>query len=136
MEMSDNNRNMQYMDDEIDLKELFAVLWSGKWLISAVTSVAAIVSILIALWLPNIYTASAVLAPADGGESGLGGLLEQYGGLASLAGVSLPGGGGANQTGYALELMKSRKFISEFVERHEILPELMAAENHRLAWIV
>ena len=129
MEMSDNNRNLQHMDDEIDLNEMFAVLWSGKWLISAVTSVAAIVSILLALWLPNIYTASAVLAPADGGESSLGGLLEQYGGLASLAGVSLPGAGGGNQTGYALELMKSRKFVAGFVERHDILPELMAVES-------
>jgi uncharacterized protein involved in exopolysaccharide biosynthesis len=55
--------------------------------------------------------------------------LEQYGGLASLAGVSLPGGGGANQSGYALELMKSRKFIGGFVERHDILPELMAVES-------
>ena len=99
MEMSDNNRNQQYMDDEIDLKELFMVLWSGKWLISAITGAAAVISVLVALSLPNIYTASAVLAPADGAESGPGGLLEQYGGPASLAGVSLPGGGGANQTG-------------------------------------
>ena len=129
MEMSDNNRHQQYMDDEIDLKELFMVLWSGKWLISAIKGAAAVISVLVALSLPNIYTASAVLAPADGGESGLGGLLEQYGGLASLAGVSLSGGGGANQTGYALELMKSRKFISGFVERHNILPELMAVAS-------
>jgi uncharacterized protein involved in exopolysaccharide biosynthesis len=55
--------------------------------------------------------------------------LEQYGGLASLAGVSIPGAGGANQTGYALELMKSRKFVGGFVERHDILPELMAVES-------
>ena len=33
--------NNMAMDDEIDLKELFMVLWSGKWLISAVTGVAA-----------------------------------------------------------------------------------------------
>jgi LPS O-antigen subunit length determinant protein (WzzB/FepE family) len=30
------------VDDEIDLKELFMVLWGGKWLISAITGVAAV----------------------------------------------------------------------------------------------
>ena len=127
--MSDNKSDQQHMDDEIDLKELFAVLWSGKWLISAVTGVAAILSIFFALSLPNIYTANAVLAPADDGESGLSGLLERYGGLASAAGISLPGAGGGNQTNYALQLMKSRKFVGSFVERHDILPELMAVES-------
>ena len=48
-------------DDEIDLKELFMVLWSGKWPITAITGIAAVTSILIALMLPNIYTANAFL---------------------------------------------------------------------------
>ena len=30
------------VDDEIDLKELFMVLWSGKWLITAITGIAAV----------------------------------------------------------------------------------------------
>ena len=68
--MSESPVNPSYhpqavMDDEIDLKELFMVLWSGKWLISAVTGVAAVTSVVIALSLPNIYTANALLAPAD-----------------------------------------------------------------------
>ena len=53
------------VDDEIDLKELFMVLWSGKWLITAVTGLAAVTSVVIALMLPNIYTANALLAPAQ-----------------------------------------------------------------------
>ena len=56
-----------YPDDEIDLKELFMVLWGGKWLISAVTGLAAVISVVVALSLPNIYTASALLAPAESG---------------------------------------------------------------------
>ena len=81
-----------YPDDEIDLKELFMLLWGGKWLISAVTGLAAAISVAVALSLPNIYTASALLAPAESSGGGLSGLMKQYGGLASLAGVSLPGG--------------------------------------------
>ena len=118
-----------YPDDEIDLKELFMVLWSGKWLISAVTGLAAAISVVVALSLPNIYTASALLAPAESGGSGLSGLMKQYGGLASLAGVSLPGGEEGSRAQLGIQLMKSRAFIGDFVERRDILPELMAVES-------
>ena len=118
-----------YPDDEIDLKELFSVLWSGKWLISAVTGLAAAISVVFALSLPNIYTASALLAPAESGGGGLSGLMKQYGGLASLAGVSLPGGEEGSRAQLGMQLMKSRAFIGDFVERRDILPELMAVES-------
>ena len=118
-----------YPDDEIDLKELFMVLWSGKWLISGVTGIAAAISVVVALSLPNIYTASALLAPAESGGGGLSGLMKQYGGLASLAGVSLPGGEEGSRAQLGMQLMRSRAFIGDFVERRDILPELMAVES-------
>ena len=118
-----------YPDDEIDLKELFMVLWGGKWLISAVTGLAAAISVVVALSLPNIYTASALLAPAESSGGGLSGLMKQYGGLASLAGVSLPGGEEGSRAQLGMQLMKSRAFIGDFVERRDILPELMAVES-------
>jgi uncharacterized protein involved in exopolysaccharide biosynthesis len=118
-----------YPDDEIDLKELFNVLWSGKWLISAITGIAAAISVVIALSLPNIYTASALLAPAESSGGGLSGLMKQYGGLASLAGMSLPGGEEGSRTQLGMQLMKSRAFIGDFVERRDILPDLLAVES-------
>ena len=124
---SPNASNM-VMDDEIDLKELFMVLSSGKWLISAVTGVAAIASVVVALMLPNIYSANALLAPAEQSGGGMSALMQQYGGLASLAGVSLPGGEDGSRAQLGMQLMKSRAFISDFVERHDILPELMAVK--------
>ncbi len=118
-----------YPDDEIDLKELFMVLWGGKWLISTITSVAAVISVVVALSLPNIYTASALLAPAESSGGGLSGLMKQYGGLASLAGVGLPGVEEGSRAQLGMQLMKSRAFIGDFVERRDILPELMAVES-------
>ena len=120
------------LDDEIDLKELFMVLWSGKWLISAITGVAAVFSVVIALMLPNIYTAHALLAPAEQSGGGMSALMQQYGGLASLAGVSLPGGDEASRAQLGMALMTSRGFIGEFVERRAILPELMAVDAWNL----
>ena len=121
--------NNMAMDDEIDLKELFMVLWSGKWLISAITGLAAAVSVAIALMLPNIYTANALLAPAEQSGGGMSALMQQYGGLASLAGVSLPGGEDGSRAQLGMQLMKSRAFIGDFVERRDILPELMAVKE-------
>ena len=132
--MSDSSYNStivsnSVMDDEIDLKELFTVLWSGKWLISAITSVAAAASVAIALMLPNIYTANTLLAPAEQSGGGMSALMQQYGGLASLAGVSLPGGEDGSRAQLGIQLMKSLAFIGDFVERRDILPELMAVES-------
>jgi uncharacterized protein involved in exopolysaccharide biosynthesis len=116
-------------NDEIDLKELFLITYNAKWLISSITGTAAMISVLFALWLPNIYTASALLAPAEASGGGLSGLMKQYGGLASLAGVSLPGNDDMSQTQLGIQLMQSRAFIGDFVERRDILPELMAAKS-------
>lgn len=126
---SDDSPRSPYPDNEIDLKELFMVLWGGKWLISSITVVAATISVLIALSLPNIYTANALLAPAERSGGGLSGLMKQYGGLASLAGVSIPGREEGSRTQLGIQLMKSRAFVGDFIERREILPELMAVKS-------
>lgn len=129
--MSDTrvNYDQASMDDEIDLKELFMVLWSGKRLISAITAIAAASSVAIALMLPNIYTANALLAPAEQSGGGMSALMQQYGGLASLAGVSLSGGEDGSRSQLGMQMMKSRAFVGDFVKRRDILPELMAVES-------
>lgn len=120
----------QVHDDEIDLRELFAVIWQGKWLIIAITAVFAIGAAVFAIKQPNIYKSEALLAPAleeQGG--GLSALASQFGGLASLAGVNLGGKGGTDKTQMAIEVLKSRQFTSEFIQKHNILADLMAAEK-------
>jgi uncharacterized protein involved in exopolysaccharide biosynthesis len=46
-----------------------------------------------------------------------------------LAGVSLPGGDEGSRAQLGMQLMKSRSFVGDFVERNDILPELMAVES-------
>lgn len=117
-------------DDEIDLTELWIAIWSGKVLIVAITFIFAISSIIYAINQPNIYKASTLLAPASeqGGAGGLAKMAGQFGGLASLAGINL-GGGGTDKTGLALEVLKSRLFIENFINKHQLLVPLMAAKN-------
>ncbi|ACA85939.1 Wzz/FepE/Etk N-terminal domain-containing protein [Shewanella woodyi] len=117
-------------EDEIDLRELFKVIWQGKWLIIAITAVFAIGSVIFALSQPNVYKSEALLAPASEEQSGgLSALAGQFGGLASMAGINLGGGGGVDKTQMAIEVMKSRQFASQFIQNHNILPDLMAAEK-------
>ena len=114
-----------YPDDEIDLRELFATLWRGKWIIIAFTIIFAAAGVAYALSKPNIYQASALLAPAQNeGGSRIGG---QLSGLASLAGVNL-GGGDANKTVIAKETLQSRAFLTDFIHRHNLAVPLMATK--------
>jgi uncharacterized protein involved in exopolysaccharide biosynthesis len=116
-------------NDEIDLRELFTVIWQGKLIVIALTILFAVASVFYAISLPNVYKSEALLAPAEAQQQGgLGALAGQFGGLASLAGVNLGAGGGVDKTQLALEVLKSRKFSSEFIQKYNILPNLMAAK--------
>ena len=117
-------------DDEIDLAELWFAIWSGKVLIIAISFIFAVSSIIYAINQPNIYKASTLLAPASeqGSAGGLAKMAGQFGGLASLAGINL-GGGGTDKTGLALEVLKSRLFIENFINKHQLLVPLMATRN-------
>ena len=116
-------------DDEIDLRELWNVIWQGKWIIIATTTVFAIAAVIYALSLPNIYKSTATLIPTTGEEqSGTAALAARFGGLASMAGVSL-GGSGIDKTKIAIETLKSREFLSEFIKKHELKPDILAAKS-------
>jgi len=115
--------------DEIDLIELWRAIWAGKTLIIALTFVFAVSSVIYAINQPNTYKASVLLAPVgENGGSDLAKMAGRFGGLASLAGISL-GGGGTDKTGLALEVLKSRVFIENFITKHQLLVPLMAAKN-------
>ncbi len=120
----------QYMntDDEIDLRELFFVVWKGKWLIILITAIFAIGAVTFALLQPNIYKSSVLLAPASGESNQMGALASQFGGLASFAGINL-GSGSTSSTDLAIATLKSRKFLTAFVNRHNLKVALFAADK-------
>ena len=121
-----NTEKKQIADDEIDLREMFAAIWQGKWLIVVITAVFAATSVFYAFSLPNIYKSEALLAPVAE-NSGLK-IPDQLGGLAALAGVNL-GADGADKTVLALEILKSREFIGRFITKHDLFVPVMAAEG-------
>ena len=123
------SNNNTRVDDEIDLRELWETLWQGKLQIAGITAVFAIASVIIALMLPNIYRSEALLAPAEESQGGgLAALAGQFGGLASIAGINLSEGA-TDPTMVAIETLKSRRFIKTFIDNHQLLVPLMAADG-------
>ena len=111
--------------DEIDLSELFRAIWQGKWLIIATTGIFTIVAIFFTLSLPDIYKSEVTLAPAEDNNLKVPG---QLGGLAALAGVNF-GGQGGDKTEFALEILKSRAFLGQFIEQNDLYVPIMAAKG-------
>lgn len=127
-----HNRDALHNDDEIDLKKLASIVWKGKFYIFCSITIFAIISLLYAISLNNIYKSEVLVASASQQQGG-GMLSGQLGGLAALAGVNIGGSSGVDKTTLALETIKSREFVSKFIQNHNILIELMAAEDWQLA---
>jgi uncharacterized protein involved in exopolysaccharide biosynthesis len=115
-------------EDEIDLRELFSVLWASKILLAIITLVFTSTSVIYALVTPNQFQATAILAPAQQDSRGISSALSQFGGLASLAGINI-GGSQDGDSRIALEVMQSRSFIEQFIKQSGIMVEIMAAKG-------
>jgi uncharacterized protein involved in exopolysaccharide biosynthesis len=119
-------------EDEIDLVELFKILWAGKWVIVGITAAAAVISVVVALVMTEIYRAEATLAPATSRESGSP-LASQLGGAAALIGINLPSSGDGGRVNNALSIMRSRDFIIRFIHENDVLVPLFAGRWDRTA---
>lgn len=102
-------------DDEISLRDLWNILWLGKWIIIAITALFAVGSVTYALLAEEWYRAEVLLAPA--GEQSTLGLGAQLGGLAALAGVTV----GGSDSAEAVAVLKSREFARNFIENKNLL---------------
>ena len=131
---------MDQQPDEISLRDLFGVLWSRRWLIVLVTAASALIGVATALLLPEKFESSVVLVPAgdeSGGKlGGAGALLSQFGGLASLGGISLGGGGGRKSE--ALATLSSAALTEAFIRERNLLPILYEDDwdAERKAWTI
>ena len=114
-------------DDDIDLTELFSVLWKAKILIIAITSFFALSSVLYALSLTNFYKSEAILSIA--GESNSLDSLSGIGGLASIAGITLPSSA-ESKSEIALKTIQSRAFLKHLITFENVLPSIMATKSY------
>lgn len=109
------NEVNQYQEDELSLIDLWNIVWKRKWPWLTFGPLFGIVGIFYALIQPEIFRGEATLVPnsEEQGGGGLAALAGQFGGLASMAGINV-GGGGSTET--AIATLKSRQFLMPFIE--------------------
>lgn len=122
-----NNQLNESHVDEIDLHELFHILWKMKYIITIVTSAFIVISIVFALMMPNIYRSSAIMMPVEV-NAGMSGMLGQYSGMASLAGISLPSETGSKAQ-EAIARIQSFEFFSNHFLPNIALEDFMAVKK-------
>ena len=126
-EIDKNNSNS---DDEINLIDLFAVLWQRKKLIITITLIAAIGSVIFSIItivlppeispLPNVYTPKALLLIDNKTSSGgLSSMMGNMGGLAAIAGVNLPST--SNISDLAVFLVGTNTFLDTIVDEFNLI---------------
>ena len=123
--MIDNNKI--FFEDDTEVALLISIFLKNKLTILIITFLVSLAGVVWSLSLPNTYTSSAVLAPANSGS--LSAISSQYSGLASIAGISLPSSGETDKVALGLETLKSFYFFEEFVKKHDLLITLVAAEG-------
>ena len=70
---------------------------------------------------PEVFKAETLLAPASEEKSGASSALSQFGGLAAMAGISIPADSNVEQVVATLE---SRKFLRQYIDGKKLLPVL------------
>lgn len=113
-------------EDEISLAEYVNSVRADWRVVAAFTGAAAVLSIITALMLTEVFRAEAgiVQAGETGGSFGSSAMLSQFGGIAGLAGIDIGALGG--QADNASAILKSRMLVEEFIERNDLLPILFA----------
>jgi uncharacterized protein involved in exopolysaccharide biosynthesis len=123
--------------ETVSFGSTFATLWGRKWLILATALIVGGGACLTAFTLPREYEASIVISPvsvdaSSGRGGGLGSLVGQLGGLASVAGFSLSGN---ERKAESLAILQSESLTERFIRDNNLLPELYHAQwdaaNHR-----
>ncbi len=106
-------------EDEIDLLELWHVLWSAKWFIMGFSLVCTLIAVWVTLFvLPVIFKSTATLQPASSESSSH---------LASLVGslpfsLGLPGAGGGKLS--LVNFLESRTLKERLIIKYKLLQRL------------
>jgi uncharacterized protein involved in exopolysaccharide biosynthesis len=113
--------------DETSLRALFQIFWKDRWIMLGITLGLSAIVLAVALMLPRKYTATIVLsAVSSRSDSGIGSassLLSQFGGIASLAGISA---GGDAERSESIATLQSEVLTRQYIEKQNLLPVLFA----------
>lgn len=123
-----SERNMQQQDD-FRFMDLADSVRRRKWTVLAITAVFVAAAAVAALVMPKQYRATIMVAPANtrsvGGGGALDSLASQFGGIASIAGLSMRGDSRKSE---AIATLQSEILTRNYVKERNLLPVLFASK--------
>jgi uncharacterized protein involved in exopolysaccharide biosynthesis len=105
--------------DEIDLFELIRTLIAAWKTIAIITVLCTVLAYAYAKNAPKVFKATSLLAQTGEQTSGVSSALGQFGGLAAIAGISIPSSSNIERV---LATLKSREFLKKFISSRKLLP--------------
>jgi capsule polysaccharide export protein KpsE/RkpR len=127
-----NLENQIIYDDDFNLLDLIAILQNSKKSILSIALISFFGASIYSATSPDVYTSDSLLTIVDDSEAGGSGfqnIASRYGGLASLAGVSI-NSGASLKSDHIIATIKSRAFYEHIAKLDGIYPSLVAAESY------
>jgi len=128
-------RSEREKEDEINLFELWQVIWKRRRFVAWIVGVIVLLTVIVSLVMTNIYEAKAVITPVESKNTGGGGgmaaaLMQQMGGL---AGIGLPDSASAAEI---MLLLKSNVLREKIIKDYNLLPTLFSDQwdEEKKAW--
>ena len=106
-------------EDEIDLLELIRTLLQAWKTVVGITILCTGLAVAYALNVPDVFKAESLLAPAEEEKSAVSSSLGQFGGLAAMAGISIPTSSNIERV---LATLETREFLKKFISSQKLLP--------------
>lgn len=130
MQHSENSNNCTPLpptpsyEYEVNLLDILLVLAKRWKMITVVSFTVAVITAIITLFMPNVYTAKTIIIPTDSDSGGMGAaLMAQLGGLAGLAGGTI----GAKTTGdLYITMLKSEALRSPIIDKFKLIDRYKA----------
>lgn len=123
-------------EDEINLLDYWRVIWKRKILIISVIFLITLISIIISLNAIEIYQTTAIISPLreEKGGGGMSLLSQQFGGLGSIAGISLPSSKSSIEI---MNLLNSNMIREKMINKYDLLPVLFSKKwnKEKKEWI-
>tara|TARA_B100000242_G_scaffold52490_1_gene31398 strand:+ start:5795 stop:6739 length:945 start_codon:yes stop_codon:yes gene_type:complete len=128
MENIQSDQNLSLKDKEIDMREFFSILNNGKKIIAYSVVIISIATLIYSLSLPNIFQSSALLNAYEPDDSASG-YLDDFGAIASFAGLNLISNTKNSNSEQAMEKLVSLSFFEKNILPNIFLPNLMALDS-------
>ena len=121
-----DNRPINRKDADFSVEEFFSTIWSGKSFILAISLIFAFATAIFSLSLNDFYTSHVIIVPAEDQQDSSSSALS---GMATIAGLNIGSSPQDNKTKQAIAVLKSRKFIVDFIEKYDLEVKILAAES-------